>query len=156
MSAMVDQDHRSHEDGSSLIEMIIVLAILSSTAFLVGPYVGIGRETRSLNRYAEEIAMMAKTSRAYAIGDNVEREIVFDVEGRRLFMSQSSSELTIPDDMAIAIENTRMPVSPDRPAIRFLPNGTTTGGTLTLVRNEQRAIVRIDWLGGAIKIERTP
>jgi general secretion pathway protein H len=59
----------------------------------------------------------------------------------------------LPDNMAISLVTARSELDTDRVGkIRFFPDGTSTGGRITLARGERKYGVDINWLTGQVVI----
>ena len=57
---------------------------------------------------------------------------------------------TVPPAIGLAVTAAADETSGALAAIRFLPDGSSTGGTVTLASGSRRASVGVDWLTGRV------
>jgi general secretion pathway protein H len=142
--------------GFTLLEMIIVLVIMGLAIGIVaarGPQHSHGLEMRTL------VASMTRTLRAArgrAIASN--RTIVVAIDGQRHSLSVTGGpSLQLPE--ALGVTAAAGPAG--RPglaaiAIRFAPDGSSSGGRILLADGQHRIGIGVDWLTGRISVADGP
>jgi general secretion pathway protein H len=138
--------------GFSLVEMLVVLTILSLVISLAGPVLRRPQDSLRLEAAARTLASMMRLSRARAIARNADVVLMVDA-GRRIF--ESSAVAAIQIDPEIAIELTF--AAPEQRghaagAIRFFPDGTSSGGELVLTLGSRRARIAVNWITGEARL----
>jgi general secretion pathway protein H len=143
------------EDGTSLMEVLVVLAVLALVAAIALPRAHtLGREP-SLRLVASDIAAKLRTARIMAIAQNRDVSFAFDTDRRTYGVAGTGA----PQTLAAAIE---LSVTTARPDIRetkeanlvFFSDGTSSGGTIRLTDQHQSVTIGVEWLTGAVHIER--
>ena len=112
-------------NGFSLLELIVVLAIVAAVSAVAAPHLSGAVRAASLTAGARELAASLRAARSEAV---VQRREVAFVPRR---------------DPRLAA---------DAPAIRFFPDGSSSGGRLTLRADGRSAHVEVDWLTGRVSI----
>jgi general secretion pathway protein H len=138
--------------GFTLIEVIVVLAILGFTLALVTAYKPPWSSGLGVKGTAAELASGLRLARSEAIAHN--RSVAFSLDvGGHLYRVGASPERRLPARLTLELltisgEN-RGPGIGD---IRFHPDGSSTGGRITLADGQRRMAVGVDWLTGRISV----
>ena len=137
--------------GFTLVEMLVVLAILSMAVAVSLPFAAGGGKGRGLQADARILAAMLRQARETALMTrrpatvliNLAPPGIADTDGK-IVPFQAARRVTIV---------TAKGVSEDpRAAIVFEPNGGSTGGDIQLSGDGRSTRVQVDWLTGAISI----
>lgn len=141
---------RSDHAGFTLIEMTLVLAIVSLTAALALPRVSLSGGATGLRIKAFEIAAILRADRDEAVRSGRPVTSVVDLAGGRVVSSVANGAVAIPANLFLRVSE----AVPD--GIRFMPDGSASGGEIFLMRADRSGIVsvRVDPLTAAIVIDR--
>lgn len=128
--------------GFTLIEILVVLAILGLSLAIVAGFLPRGNTGLTLATSADQIANMLRLARANAIA--TQEPVVFAVgrDGQSFVLDRSVHRLPEPVRMALA----------DTTAIRFAPDGSSSGGTIRLQAGSSARTLRVDWLTGRVVV----
>jgi general secretion pathway protein H len=138
--------------GFTLLELLVVLAILGLTLVLATPMIGRVMPGLELRTQAHDVATALREARARAIGRNEVVTIVVDRERRTLEADgKPLVRLNRAMDMSVLRTMPRALAADD--VMRFFPDGTSTGGRLTLALGAGQEHVVVDWLTGAVSLE---
>jgi general secretion pathway protein H len=142
--------------GFTLIEMIVVLAILGLVAGLIVARGPARSATLEVQQAVALVAQVMRGARAAAIAAGRAQAVEIDPVGHTI--RTGTSALLLPGTVAIALV---MPsgTTPSatgalqrRIEIRFFPDGSASGGTVVLSHNAERMAVAVDWLTGRVRL----
>jgi general secretion pathway protein H len=140
------------EVGATMIEALVVLAILAAMAAVVWPMQARLASERVLPSAVGEVIFELRSGRAEALRSGRETAVVFDLEARSIGQSGRSAR-TIPSDVAISVTTPR---SEQREGaltrIRFLPDGRSSGADIQLEHRGRRTRIVVDWLNGGVRV----
>jgi general secretion pathway protein H len=133
---------------------LAVLTILAIAAAFVLPRVAGSRDRLTLESAAIQLASGLKRARAATLRAGQEHALVLDLAQRRYWADDAVTLQRLPRGISIAVEP-RPGVSADAgPAVfRFRPDGSASGGKITLRGGGRTADITVDWLTGATRIE---
>jgi general secretion pathway protein H len=128
---------RRGEAGFTLIEMIVVIAVVGLIAGLVlmrQPWISAGFEREATQRALADALRLAR-SRAIAQGRNV--SVICDVAG---FSVDGGPVRTLPAHEILSTAH-----------IVFMPDGGSSGGTIIIASGQKRMVVTVNWLTGRVR-----
>lgn len=138
--------------GFTLIEMIVVVAVLGLLLALVAGRGPVTSRALTADGAASEIAAALRDARARAIVENRAVEIRFDLPAR-LYAVDGGPPQRLPDDFDVNLLTTRNEVANTRNAgIRFEPDGSSSGGHVELVEGQRHVQIGVDWLTGRVTV----
>jgi general secretion pathway protein H len=140
---------RAATAGFTLVELLVVLAIIALVAGIGVPYMtGRSSDRVRLETTARHIAEALRVSRAAAVLRNAEIALTIDTENHN-FESAAAPRRTVDSDIAIRLkiaEPERLTSS--RGGVRFFPDGSSTGGDIYLSLHGLDARICVNWLSG--------
>lgn len=143
---------KAGDRGFTLIELLVVLSILALMVVIAVPAVsrlGPGAEVKAA---AHSIAAALRQGRAQAIRDNAETTVAFDMETRRLAVGAGAPVALRPDlELSMRTASTEL-LAVGIGQIRFFPDGSSTGGRVSIAGNGRRYDVFVDWLTGRVDL----
>lgn len=141
--------------GFTLIEMIVVLAVIGLVLALVLPNLGHSSGRYALAATAHDVAATLRIARDRAIARNRPTRFVANASS---FGSAEDHHLRqVPPGITLSIVGREQTVTRDRASgIRFFPDGSSTGGRIDLKAGTARYAVLVDWLNGDVSIEAQP
>jgi general secretion pathway protein H len=140
------------ERGFTLIEMIVVLAILGLVLAMVAARGPLGLHTLTARAAANELASGFRQARARAIADNRPVAVNIDLAAHR-WRIDADRPTNLPRDLDIAVLTVAgQTVGGDLADIRFLPDGSSTGGRVELKDGRRRMRIGVDWLNGRVSV----
>ena len=145
-------DVRSSTAGFTLIELLAVLLILALVAAFVVPSLG-GGAAVEIKSAARSLAAGLRQTRNRALNDNRSAILSLDVAKREFRLPGERRAHKLPARVDIVLFTARSEqLSEKGGAIRFFPDGSSTGGRITLSIDSMRYLVNVDWLTGRVKV----
>ena len=144
---------RTREAGFTLLEMIAAVTLIALAVSVVMPRIGVSRQTMKLRAAAVELSSSLKITRAAALATNTDAVLVIDTARRNYAASGAVKSKTIPREIGLTFE-TPVAESADTShgGFRFRPDGTASGGRISLRSGADAASISIDWLTGAVTL----
>ncbi len=143
--------HRAR--GTSLLELLLVMALIALTGTLAVASYGGGLDGMRLRASAKEIAAQLRHTRAQAIASGREQRFEIEPVQRRWRAATRSGD--IPQAVEVAFMGARE-VQPrsDVGAIVFFEDGGSTGGHVQLQARSTVWRVDVAWLTGEVTLKR--
>jgi general secretion pathway protein H len=139
--------------GFTLIELLIVIVIVAIMSAVVGSNIGSGNQSTVLNGAAREVASALRYARGHAMTHRKESAFQFDLEQNSYRVTGKSKEYKVSKDIEVTLELAQSQVQDDsQGAIRFFPDGSSTGGRVTLEIAESKRQLDVNWLTGQVEI----
>ena len=129
-----------------------MLFILALTAAVVVPSLG-GGGAVELESAARSLAAGLRHTRNRALNDNRSATLDLDVVKHEFRLPGEQRVRKLPERIDIVLLTARSEQqSAQRGAIRFFPDGSSTGGRITLSTDSMRYLVNVDWLTGKVSV----
>jgi general secretion pathway protein H len=137
-------------DGFSLIELMVVMVLVVALFGLVGTSIRRSVTGAELRNEVREVIAGLRHTRGQAVIQRSEQ--VFRVDADRLTWQAADREPEqLPEGLDITLETARSEMTGENAgAIRFFPDGSSTGGSVLLSVGERKWFVTVGWLTGEI------
>jgi general secretion pathway protein H len=148
--------HADPRSGFTLVEMLVVIAILGVMLALIGINMRPVSPATHARAAAQEISGALRAARSLALMSN--RSVVFTLElSPPGYRWGAESRRALPADVSLGLLTGRDLVdSKDQGRIRFDPDGGSSGGRVSINGGGQLWWVGIDWLSGRVSIVHNP
>jgi len=140
--------------GFTLIEMIVVVAVLAMVGGLVlarGPQRSAALEMRAAS---SAVAQALRVARTRAIMSNQRVMVAFDPRAATLRVGAAAAR-SLPPGIAMSVTTTA-DLAGVQAGIAFLPDGSSSGGRVELARGAQHSQIGVDWLTGRVSVASGP
>ena len=140
--------------GFTLIEVLVVVALIAAVGVLAVGVFGNGFERLQLRSAVNEVAGNLRHTRALAISTGRPQRFVIAPQART-WHAAGGRDGRLPERMAVEFTGARE-VQPreGEGAIVFFPDGASTGGRVALVAGNARWQVDVAWLTGEVRVHR--
>jgi len=146
----------SRTGGFTLLELVVALAIAAMLFAVLLPTGAHQRQHAELANAARGVAEALKSTRTQAIMAGQPEAFTIDVQRALYRASGKAAVQPLPHDTQVALYTTQGETRGDTGAIRFFPDGSSTGGAVTLGRGGERVDVKVDWLTGGVSVHEQP
>lgn len=152
-----EQSGIGRQAGFTLIEILVVLAIMVILVAVVAPFGARPRERAALAKDAREIAEALRLTRSRAIVTNRPMVFLVDVRQSVYRAGGSTAPASLPSGTRLALTTTEdQELSDAVGTIRFYPDGSSSGGGVAIADAVGRYDVLVDWLTGGVTIHELP
>lgn len=139
--------------GFTLIELLVVLVVMGLVIAAAPSLINRGMPSLEVRAAAREIAAGMRRTRGLAILANRDSRFTVDTENKRYAIGDGRSWHALPERIGIEVETARSEVIDDTIAgLRFYPDGSTTGGRITVSNADRTYHVMLDWLTGTVSV----
>ena len=134
--------------GFTLVEMLVVLAIMALVATIAAPGLVSHYRSKNLETLAGEITMRLRLSRTSAIATARPKQVLVDL-GARTIRFGERDVFALPDDVKLTVVTGQETVVADRQTVlTFLPDGSASGMDISLQQKGRTARIAVNWLTG--------
>ncbi|MGJ4961322.1 GspH/FimT family pseudopilin [Bradyrhizobium sp. HKCCYLRH3061] len=151
MSALTTHWPEETSAGFTLVEMLAVLVILALAATAAVPLLSRGAGAVSLDAATSEIASALRATRAAAIVQSRMMTLSVDVDRRTFGSDVVKLRSFAPDIQAKLTYAAATQSGPAVGGFRFFPDGSSTGGDLSLGLGEREVRLCVEWLTGTVR-----
>lgn len=139
--------------GFTLLELLLVLVIAAAGYAMVVKLSAGGVSGAELKSAARSVAAGLRDARGTAIARQESTALTLDVERRSMEVDGARSR-ALPRRLELKLYTAQSEIVDDkRGAIRFYPDGSSTGGRVTLASGDRKLLVDVDWLTGRVSIK---
>jgi general secretion pathway protein H len=142
---------RKARRGIVLLDVVLALAVMALAAYVLMPVPTGSLSRNDVMAEAVRVGAVFRQGRTMAIRDRSPTDVVVDV---------MTGEIEGPGEIVSVRQDIRLvwstssqcPLDRGRRALRFLPDGRSCGGVLSLSGSGHEALLRVDWLTGRVEM----
>lgn len=151
---ILQRGRRARARGLSLIEIVLVIALIAGITAVTASAFGVGIQGAQLRESARTIATQLRATRTQAIATGRPQRFTLDPEAHT-WSAPNGKRGEIPEAIGITFTGARQAqVKRDEGAVLFFEDGASTGGRVQLRREDQVWNVDVAWLTGTVKVTR--
>ncbi len=140
--------------GYTLMEVLVTLAIIGLVLAAIPLVAGDRRPGAETRAAAIEVASALRQTRSRAVAQFQSEVFVLDIEKHAYQVGAAGPRKTLPEELSLSLYTARSELQDESTGrIRFFPDGSATGGRVTLARGNRQYVVAVDWLTGSVSLE---
>lgn len=129
--------------------LALIAIVVGSVAFSFTRSMG-GAKIRSS---VKDVVAALRHTRGQAIVKGEEKAVAFDVDART-YQVPGKDPVALPDGLDMKLLTAQSEIAEDGTGrIRFYPDGSSTGGRVTILRDRKEWRVEVAWLTGEVRLE---
>ena len=131
--------------------VVLVIAAIAYAVLLSAP---LGKASAAdLKAAARTLASGLRQAQTTAMATRKDAVLTIDVESREYVTTLDTTPRKLPENLELKLYAAQSEVSSERRcSIRFYPDGSSTGGRITVGAGERKYLVDVDWLTGRVSI----
>lgn len=144
---------RVGQHGFTLLELLVVLVIAVLLVAVVPPLISGMSGATELRSAARQLAAGLRFARNEAVTRQREAVLTLDLSKHRFAVSGDPREIALPESLSLHLYTAQSELLDQATGnIRFFPDGSSTGGAVTVSGPKLAYRINVDWLTGAIAI----
>lgn len=144
---------RVGQHGFTLLELLMVLVIAVLLVAVVPPLISGMSGATELRSAARQLAAGLRFARNEAVTRQREAVLTLDLSKHRFAVSGDPREIALPESLSLHLYTAQSELLDQATGnIRFFPDGSSTGGAVTVSGPKLAYRINVDWLTGAIAI----
>ncbi len=139
--------------GFTLVEMLAVLTLIALVAGVAAGLIGSNLGSAKTRAAVRDLTAALRQTRGLAIVKGEARSLEVDVDART-YQVPGKNAVQLPEELSMKLLTAATEQTGDsKGLIRFFPDGSSSGGRITLKRDDHEWRVEIAWLTGEVRIE---
>ena len=137
--------------GFTLVELLVVLAVLALVLAVVPPLLPDAIDSVRLRNAQRDLVSGLRYARSQAVNSQQAVTVDINVGKGTLQILDRQRNLSLPDDVSLTLVTAQQEqISEREGAIRFYPDGSSTGGRVSFRRGDQVSLIDVNWLTGRV------
>lgn len=147
--------NRKTNGGFTLIELLFVLFIVILGFGAIGISISSGNDATQHKAVARDLVSALRFAKGQALMFHKQTTVALDLTENAYTVTDRDKVYDIPESIDLTVVTAQEELAGEGLAnIRFFPDGSSTGGRITLDRDSDSWQIDINWLTGQIELEQ--
>jgi len=142
-----------NKKGVTLLELIVVMAIIAIGAVLTVPNLGPWMANYRLRGATRDITSNLRTAQMKAVSNNVDYQVLFDGMARTYILRRNTGAVWVDEGVTQTLPTGILIVPPVNNPLTFSPNSSSNGGTIQLTNTRNTRTITVSPSTGRIAIQ---
>ncbi len=139
--------------GFSLVELLVALTLVIGALAIAPTFFAKGISSTELKSSVRRLAAGLRETRSEAVARNRPRVFMLDVDERHFAIGQGAQSNPLPKALDLKLKTAESEqLSETLGGIRFFPDGSSTGGEITVSNDTRSLRVTVNWMTGRIVV----
>ena len=139
--------------GFTLIELSVVLFIIVLGFMAVGVNIASGTRSTQMQAASRDLVSALRYARGHALLSHQTIAVAVDLSNNSYRISNRDKSYQLPEELALTLVIAEDEFVGDEIAqIRFYPDGSSSGGRITLEWGDLQRRIDVNWLSGKVEI----
>lgn len=146
-------NNSSSQDGFTLLELMVVIALAMIALTIFSLTLGSPSDDSRVRHAARQLASGLNYAQSLTARRGEAVDFIIDPTLRTFWIDKQTAPASLGEGISLSVRSAREVRSGDgTPVIRFLPDGSATGGLVVLTAGRASRNVEVDWLTGVVSI----
>ena len=144
----------AQQAGFTLVEMLVVLALMVLATAVSLPYARASLEARRFDRTIQQLVVFLRNAQASALASGQDVEVTYDTGSRHFISTAQPLPVVITDDVVLSLLSIKERVKPVGASYLFFATGGNSGGRIELRRAMIVRSITLNWMTGVVSTTR--
>ena len=137
--------------GFTLIELLVTLCILALLLAVIPPRLSSVIESGQVRVAKRELISGLRFARSQAVSSQQDVTLDINVQDNTMTLAAKQRALSLPDSVKLTLVTAQQEqLSEHEGAIRFYPDGSSTGGQIRFRQGKEVSSIDVNWLTGRV------
>ena len=142
------------DSGFTLVELLVVLAVLALVLAVVPPLLPDAIDSARLRNAQRDLVSGLRYARSQAVNSQQAVTLDLNVRDGTMTVADRRRDLSVPDGVSLTLVTAQQEqLSEYEGAIRFYPDGSSTGGRVRFQRGDRVSSIDVNWLTGRVSAD---
>jgi general secretion pathway protein H len=138
-------------EGFTLLELLVVLAVIAMAAVIAIPPLGAGGDRAKARAAVRSVVSGLRATRSAALAGHADPRLVIDVNARTIRVPGEGRARQLPMELELGLTTARSELEGDGVGgVRFFADGSSTGARIRVGARSTLWLVDVDWLTGSV------
>jgi len=140
--------------GLTLLEVMVALMLVTAALLLALQWFSPGAGRSNVRLIGREVAVGLRSARTKALASNQPATFILDAVTHSWRIDEHGASRSIPEGVKVRMRAAdQLNVRPREGRIIFFPDGSSSGGVITVMARGQAVRIEVDWLTGRIALD---